>query len=121
MDGTNQRGKTPTHNGRFPQDARSAAALYLEEGLAPIPLPLRSKEPGYPNWQALRITADILDAHFPPQDPCNVGVLNGTPSGNVLDVDLDCPEARRIAAQLLPATGWIFGRPSSPQIGRAHV
>ena len=93
-----------TRNG-FPQDARSAAEFYLARGLAPIPLPPRSKDPGYPGWPDLRLTPDVLDAHFPQHLHRNIGILNGAPSGNILDVDLDCPQALLAAPLLLPATG----------------
>jgi hypothetical protein len=102
------------HNG-FPTAARPAAEVYLSEGLAPIPLPSRSKNPGYPGWPDLRVTLDTLDVHCPPDEPHNVGILNGGPSHNHHDVDLDCPEAARIAPLLLPPTGWTFGRRSSPR------
>ncbi len=105
---------TPSRNGAFPKDVRDAAELYVQRGLAPIPLPPRSKDPGYPDWQHLRLTADDLDGRFPRHEPRNVGVLNGSPSGNRLDVDLDVPETRAVAPHLLPPTGWRFGRPSSP-------
>jgi DNA polymerase I-like protein with 3'-5' exonuclease and polymerase domains len=98
----------------FPKTARDAAALYLAKGLAPIPLPIQSKDPGYSGWQHLRLTPDTLDDRFPPDQARNVGILNGAPSGNALDVDLDCPQARLAAPLLLPATGWIFGHKSSP-------
>jgi hypothetical protein len=88
--------------------------LYLAQGLAPIPLPPRAKNPGYQGWSDLRLTANTLDAHFPTAEARNIGVLNGEPSGNVADVDLDCAEARSLAPLLLPATGWVFGRPSAP-------
>jgi hypothetical protein len=104
----------PTRNGAFPHDARAAAGLYVAKGLAPIPLRPRSKDPGYAGWPDLRLTADTLDGHFPAQQDRNVGILNGSPSGNVLDVDLDAPEARRASPLILPATGWVFGRPSAP-------
>jgi DNA polymerase I-like protein with 3'-5' exonuclease and polymerase domains len=105
----------------FPRDARSAAELYLRLELAPIPLPPRSKDPGtLTGWQGLRLTVADLDANFPAGQPRNVGVLNGSPSGNRLDVDLDCPEALRAAAPLLPPTGWIFGRPSAPRSHRIY-
>jgi hypothetical protein len=81
--------------------------LYLAKRLAPIPLPPRSKDPGYPGWADLRLTRDAFDQHFPPQQARNVGVLNGAPSENIRDVDRDCPEALRAA--LLPPTGWLFG------------
>ena len=106
---------TASRNGAFPHDARSAAELYLMKGLAPIPLPPSSKDPGYPNWQHLRLTIDMLDDHFPRHACRNVGILNGAPSSNALDVDLDCPEALLAAPQLLPPTGWVFGRKTSPR------
>jgi DNA polymerase I-like protein with 3'-5' exonuclease and polymerase domains len=111
---------TASSNGNFPQDARSAAELYLQKRLAPIPLPPRSKDPGYHGWQQLRLTPDTLDDHFPPQEVRNIGVLNGEPSGNVLDVDLDCPQALLATPQLLPDTGWIFGRTSAPSSHRVY-
>src|SRR5262245_35854642 len=89
--------------------------LYLAKGLAPIPLPARSKAPGYSGWKHLRLTADALDDHFPPGEVRNVGVLNGAPSANALDVDLDCSQALLTAPLLLPKTGWVFGRPSAPR------
>jgi hypothetical protein len=111
---------TATRNGAFPHDARTAAALYLSRGLAPIPLPPRSKEPDYPDWQNLRLTADVLDDHFPFQQLRNIGILNGGPSNNHVDVDLDAAEARQIARDLLPATGWVFGRASSRRSHRIY-
>jgi hypothetical protein len=103
-----------THANGFPSDVRSAVLIYLEKRLAPIPVPSRSKNPGRNGWQNLRVTTDNLDQHFPPGAVWNVGVLNGSPSGNTADLDLDCPEVRRIAAYFLPATGWTFGRKTAP-------
>jgi hypothetical protein len=107
---------TATRNG-FPTGVRTAAELYLSAGLAPIPLPPRSKNPGYPGWSSLRVTPGTLDVHFPPKEApdAGIGILNGRPSRNALDVDLDCREALRAAPLLLPATGWVFGRQSSPR------
>src|SRR4051794_4485548 len=106
---------TATRNGTFPHDARTAAELYLLRCLSPIALPTRSKGEGLPEgWQRLRLTVDLLDEHFPAEDDRNVGVLNGAPSDNHLDVDLDCGEALLAAPILLPTTGWVFGRLSAP-------
>jgi hypothetical protein len=105
---------TTTANGTFPHDARAAAELYMLRGLAPIPLPARSKKPGFDGWEHFRLTAAELDTHFPRGEPRNVGILNGEQSGNEADVDLDCLEARRAAEHLLPPTGWVFGRKSAP-------
>jgi hypothetical protein len=111
---------TASRNGTFPHEARAAAELYLAKGLAPIPLPPRSKDPGYPDWPNLRLTPDTLDSHFPAQEVRNVGILNGAPSGNRLDVDLDCPQALLAAPLLLPETGWVFGRKSAPRSHRIY-
>jgi hypothetical protein len=99
----------------FPADARPAVEIYQAKGLATIPLPPRSKDPGYTGWRELRLTPDNLDRHFPAGAACNVGVLNGAPSGNMADVDLDVPQAVHAAPLLLPPTGWIFGRQSAPR------
>src|SRR5262249_23262902 len=66
------------------------------------------------------LTPDDLDRYFPEHAASSVGVLNGAPSGNQVDADLDCPEAIRAAPLLLPATGRIFGRPSAPQSHRLY-
>ena len=92
---------------------REAARHYLDCGMAPLPLPPRSKKATIEGWPNLRITSDSLDSYFPTDEECNIAVLNGAPSRNITDVDLDCEEARRTAPSLLPPTGWVFGRTSS--------
>src|SRR5262245_712965 len=106
---------TPRHpcNG-FPEEARSAAELYLAKMMAPIPLPSGSKKPDYEGWLDLRVAIQDLDQHFPTGQARNVGILNGGPSANVVDIDLDCPQAIRLAPLLLPKTTWVFGRTSAP-------
>jgi hypothetical protein len=88
--------------------------LYLKLGLAPVPLPSQAKDPGFSDWPNFRLKPEDLDRHFPPGQPRNVAVLNGAPSDNRHDADLDVPEAIRAAPRLLPETGWIFGRKSAP-------
>ena len=95
--------------------ARDAAARYLGQGWAPIPLPPRSKDPGRKDWQDLRPTAADLDALFPAGVERNVGLLLGEPSGGLVDVDLDCPEAVAAAPFLLPRTGRVSGRAGNPK------
>lgn len=63
------------------------------------------------NWQALRLTLAELPRYF--AGPRNVGVILGTASCGLADVDLDCPEAVRWAPVVLPKT-WTFGRSGSP-------
>src|SRR5207302_1072284 len=107
-------------NGDFPQTARAAARLYVDRGLSPIPIPHRSKKPVIDDWPELRLSAADLAEHFPAKRSNNIGILNGEPSGNLADVDLDCREARRAAPVLLPETGWVFGRKSAPKSHRLY-
>src|SRR5262249_17762194 len=51
----------------------------------------------------------------------NIGLSLGEPSGGLVDVDLDCPEARAAAAVLLPPTGWVWGRSSAPDSHFGYV
>src|SRR5262249_6584281 len=87
---------------------------YLARGLAIIDLPPRSKDPGRPDWQHEGLTLGDLDVRFPAGHSRNIAVLNGAPSGNVIDADLDCPETIIAAPFFLPTTGWIFGRAGKP-------
>jgi hypothetical protein len=99
-----------------PDDARAtalgAATHCLERGWAPLPILLGSKAPGITNWTELRFgsTAE-LEAQF---EDSNVGLILGAASSGLVDVDLDCAEARRLAPVLLPHTGMRHGRPSAP-------
>jgi hypothetical protein len=61
-----------------------------------------------------------LDQAFP-DGPTNLGVLLGAPSGGLVDVDLDTPEACAVADAFLPATGCRFGRPSAPDAHRLYA
>jgi len=94
--------------------ARQAAQRYLQRGWSVIPVPHHSKNPGFKRWEQLRLTSDQLDQHFNGQ-PQNVSVLLGEPSGWLIDVDLDHPRAVELAAQFLPPTSLVFGRPSKPR------
>jgi DNA polymerase I-like protein with 3'-5' exonuclease and polymerase domains len=98
-----------------PTDARAAALFYLARGLMPIPVPFKGKSPGREGWQNLRATADAIDDLFPPGRRLNVGVLNGEPSGHLIDVDLDAIEAVVVGPYFLPKTGWVSGRNEKPR------
>jgi hypothetical protein len=92
--------------------AIEAARRYLAVGFSPIELPRGSKNPGRTGWQDERHTPESV-GHFHPES--NLGVLNGEPSGGLVDVDLDAVEAVAIAALFLPPTPLIFGRPGKPR------
>lgn len=93
-----------------------SAARYLSQGRIPIPIPRigMGKSPNRPGWAELRPSPSDLQQLFPHDVPLNLGLLLGEPSGGLVDVDLDCPEAIRAAPHLLPGTGWISGRAGAP-------
>jgi hypothetical protein len=84
---------------------------YLRRGWMPIPVPFKSKNPGFKDWQKFAVTENDLPAYFNGQ-PQNIGVLLGEASGGLVDVDLDCHAAVALAPIFLPHTGAIFGRDS---------
>lgn len=92
-------------------------ALQIAQGLfargwSPLPVPYKSKNPGFANWQNFSVTSETLVNHFNGRAQ-NIGVLLGDKSNDLTDVDLDSPEAVRLAPYLLPETNAIFGRASS--------
>jgi Bifunctional DNA primase/polymerase, N-terminal len=90
---------------------RETAAEYAQRGWAPIPVKYKEKEPIPSGWQDLRITANEIE-HWFSEDPTNIGILLGEPSGGLVDVDLDDGDAIRFAPAFLPATPAVFGRAS---------
>ena len=98
-----------------PFDVRSQVAVYRQRRWYCVPLRPRSKSPSRRDWTNLRLAPDV----FP--DSCNVGIILGEPSGWLVDVDLDCPEAIELADQYLPPTPAITGRPSSPKSHRWYI
>lgn len=89
-----------------------AARRYLKRGFMPLPI-RNGKDPGFPGWQKFEVREEDLEKHF--AFVPNVGLLLGKPSGNLVDVDLDCMEARNLAHFLLPQTAMIGGRKKSPR------
>ena len=92
---------------------------YLSRGWMPVPIPLGSKNPNRKDWQKERWTPDDLPRCF--NNNQNIGLLLGEPSGGLVDVDLDSPEAISIADAILPATSMISGRRSSPTSHRWYI
>jgi hypothetical protein len=92
--------------------SHDAALTYLRRGFAPIPIPARSKIPNLEGWQHLKLTEADLPEYFTDHRQ-NIGVLNGAPSGNLADMDLDAPETARFRSWL-PPTDLISGRDGNP-------
>ena len=87
---------------------------YIGRDWAPIPIPYKSKVPVLDDWTNLRVTKENV-AQFFNGEKQNVGVLLGEPSKNLIDIDLDCPEAVALAPIILPPTNAIFGRAGKPR------
>jgi hypothetical protein len=93
-------------------DMLAAALSYIARGYAPIPIPHREKGPRIDAWQALRVNTETAPAYFNGTAQ-NIGVILGSASGGLTDVDIDCPEAIAAAGYILPRTA-VFGHASKP-------
>ena len=89
------------------------ARSYIDLGWSVVPVPFRTKFPTIKAWQNLEITKIDIPKYFDGR-PQNIGVLLGEKSGGLVDIDLDSPEAVKLAPYFLPKTEAIFGRHSKP-------
>ncbi len=85
---------------------------YQGRGYAPLPLPLKAKSPGFNDWQKYQPVNGQLERDFSGEG--NIGLLLGKPSGWLIDVDLDWPEAQKLAPVFLTETPAKSGRDSAP-------
>lgn len=86
-----------------------AAARYIEMGYQPVPIAPRDKRPVDDGWQR----RTFVPADFAPDG--NIGLKLGDPSGGLVDVDCDCPEAVELAPLYLPPTPVVTGRDGRPR------
>jgi hypothetical protein len=84
-----------------------------------VPIPAGRKGPAEEGWQHLRISLDGVAQHFSAE--CNLGGILGPASGELVDVDLDCPKALALADQYLPPTQAIFGRRAKPKSHQLYI
>lgn len=88
-----------------------AAVEYHKIGWEPLRLPPRKKSPAG-KWKEPRVWSEAeIQAEF--SDNSNVGIALGIRSGNLTDIDFDCPEAAELAKIVLDTLP-SFGRPGSP-------
>ncbi len=99
--------------------ALDIAKDYSLRGWQPIPIAHRSKNPNLSGWQKLSLTENDLPIHFNGK-PQNIGVHLGAKSNGLTDIDLDSPEAVKIADYFLPQTEAVFGRASKPRSHRLY-
>ncbi|HEU4784390.1 MAG TPA: bifunctional DNA primase/polymerase, partial [Ktedonobacterales bacterium] len=92
----------------------AAARDYTRRGWRVVPVRRGGKEVMLAHWTELRLGEDDLPRWFRGAAAHNIGLLTGTPSGGLVDVDCDAPEAREATKELLPPTGLISGRASAP-------
>lgn len=97
----------------------ATARYYIRRGWYPVPIPAGGKKPALAAWQKLRLQERELEEAFPEEG--NIGIILGEPSGGLVDVDLDCPEALELADEFLPPTLAITGRPSKPRSHRWYI
>jgi len=90
-----------------------AVKTYIKKGFMPVPIPSKEKGPILKGWQKLRITDDEIPKYF--SGNVNNGLILGEPSGWLIDIDLDCPEAVAAAPLILPHTDMKSGRESSKE------
>ena len=95
-----------------PVSPLEAAREYVRRGWRVVPIPYRQKRPILKEWEQLRLTEGDLNRYF--DQPANVGLILGEPSGWLVDIDLDCVEARAIASNYLPPTQAKTGRATAP-------
>ncbi len=98
-------------------DASTAALDALKRGWAPLPIPRGEKRPTLREWQAFRADPERVEETF----HGNLGLILGDPSGGLVDVDCDTPEAARLATAWLPPTELRHGRPGNPGSHRWYV
>ncbi|MGX8011675.1 phage/plasmid primase, P4 family [Mesorhizobium sp. ORM8.1] len=92
---------------------RSAARRYKEAGWTPIAYQHLSKATYEKDWQKKKREKVDVDKDFAGNNS-NIGIVLGAPSTNLVDVDLDSPEAIELATVFLPPCDKRFGRPSTP-------
>ncbi|MCC6678172.1 MAG: bifunctional DNA primase/polymerase [Phycisphaerales bacterium] len=103
----------------FVSTSRSeAAATYMARGYRCIPVPKGEKGPRMKGWQHTRLGPGDLAAF---EGEGNLGILTGEPSGWLVDIDLDCDEALRLADECLPPTEAVTGRLSTPRSHRWFI
>lgn len=89
-----------------------AAKGYQEQGWRLAPLHARKKGTDIKGWSK-GLSQERLNKAFR-AGYTNLGILTGSISGGLVDIDLDCDEASRLCNTYFSETNAKFGRPSRP-------
>ena len=103
-----------------PHSILDIALNYIARGWSIVPINHKEKAPKIKAWEKLDITPENAATSFN-NAAANIGVLLGTRSGGLTDIDLDCAEAVTLAPHFLPHTNAVFGRASKPSSHYLYV
>ncbi len=92
------------------KDALQFAKRYCEEGLHPIPVQYKGKNPTVSGWTNLKVTPNNAEQYFNGKKT-NIGILLGD---GLIDIDIDDERLLVLAKDILPPSGLVFGRASKP-------
>jgi hypothetical protein len=95
------------------------ATKYQKRGWQPLPIAHCSKNPNFSGWQTFVTTEADLPKHFNGAAQ-NIGVLLGSKSNGITDLDLDSIEAVKTADYFHAATEAEFGRAGKPRSHRLY-
>jgi hypothetical protein len=98
---------------------RDHAHEYRSRGWFIVPISPNEKKPTITDWPNFVVTADAVPRLFGNGE--NIAVRLGQASGDLIDIDLDAPEAIRLSDLYLPVSGAEFGRPSKPRSHRLYL
>lgn len=85
---------------------------YLRKGFALCVIEHMGKKPIHKNWQHDYYTDPEGAEAFKDN---NIGFVLGVAGHYAIDIDLDCPEAIKLAPSFLSPTPWVFGHKSAPR------
>lgn len=85
---------------------------YIKNGVRVVHVAFQEKAPRGREWQKRKVSEAEATKIW--EKPNNIGILLGSPSGGLIDIDLDCEEAVELAPHFLPPSGAIHGRKSRP-------
>ena len=92
------------------KNALQFAKQYCEEGLHPIPVQYKGKNPTVSGWTNLKVTTDNAEQYFNGKET-NIGIRLGD---GLIDIDIDDERLLGLAKDILPPSGLVFGRASKP-------